>query len=75
MDLRKLLLSIIIVTIVATKLTLELKIPPNMDVYKMNLTEHFQNWLDDNRYGSFDFAGKPGYSFGGKRNDSDVLVN
>jgi len=38
------------------------------------LTEHFQNWLDDNGYAEYNFY-RGGLSFGGKENDSDTVVN
>ena len=34
------------------------------------ITSHFESWLNSNGYGSFDFAGDPGESFGGKTSNS-----
>lgn len=39
------------------------------------ITTDFKNWLQSNGYGSYNFAGGPGRSYGGKVNSSDAVVN
>jgi len=41
------------------------------------LTQHFQNWLKNNGYSSYDFVRSdlPGGSFGGKQDDNDGPIN
>ncbi|MEM1218747.1 MAG: alpha/beta fold hydrolase [Bacteroidota bacterium] len=40
----------------------------------VQITNHFENWLNNNGYGSFDFAGDPGESFGGKTSNSTPVT-
>ena len=39
------------------------------------LTSHFKNWLQSNGYGSYNFAGGSGKSYGGKTSSSDPVNN
>ena len=39
------------------------------------LTSHFQNWLNSNGYGGYDFEGGYGDSYGGKASSSDPVNN
>ncbi|MEL7003595.1 MAG: lipase [Bacteroidota bacterium] len=39
------------------------------------ITTHFRNWLQSNGYGSYNFAGGPGKSYGGKTSNSDAVNN
>ncbi|MEO1051905.1 MAG: lipase [Bacteroidota bacterium] len=39
------------------------------------LTSHFRNWLSANGYGSYNFAGGPGRSYGGRTSNSDPVNN
>ena len=38
-------------------------------------TSHFDNWLQQNGYGSYNFKGSIGYSYGGKTSSSETLNN
>jgi triacylglycerol lipase len=39
------------------------------------LTSHFQTWLNNNGYGSYNFPQGAGFSYGGKTSDTDTPVN
>lgn len=39
------------------------------------ITSHFDNWLQQNGYGSYNFKGSIGYSYGGKTSSSETLNN
>ena len=75
MDFLKLLIALVLLNSISSKVPLEMRNTENIDVYTFNLTQHFQQWLNNNGYADFDFAGKPGFSFGGKTHDSEVLNN
>lgn len=47
----------------------------NKSIGTFQITTHFDNWLQQNGYGFYNFKGSIGYSYGGKTSSSEILNN